>query len=101
MIMYRVAFLASYMVVAAMLLAGCATTEPRTVIKTVEVPIPVPVPCVAVVPAKPAFAVDHLKVGAPIDVKMRALRAERQQRIGYERELETSLKNCTARQNVD
>jgi len=100
--MPRLAFVASYLVCLSILLGGCATAlPPETIIKTVEVKIPVQVPCVAVVPAKPAFAVDHLPVGSPIDVQMRALRAERQQRIGYESELEASLKNCTARKNVD
>ncbi len=97
----RLVFYACCLFVLSMVLSGCATRPPETILETVEVRVPVPVPCIAVVPTKPAFAVDHLPLGAGIDVQMRALRAERQQRIGYERELETSLKNCTARQNVD
>ncbi|MFC0227386.1 hypothetical protein [Serratia aquatilis] len=44
--------------------------------------------------AVPAFAVDQLQIGASIDVQMRALRAERHQRIGYERELLAANQAC-------
>lgn len=67
-------------------LTGCGNrqAEPPAY---VEVKVPVPVPCRTAMVAVPAFAVDRLPIGAPIDVQMRALRAERHQRIGYEREL--------------
>jgi hypothetical protein len=74
------------------LLPGCGGL-PRAPIVT-EVRIPVETPCDAPLPEKPAFAVDALEVGAPIDAQMRALRAERQQRKGYEIELEAAAKAC-------
>ena len=100
--MPRVAFALSVAVVLALTLAGCATTRPpETIIKTVEVPVPVPVPCVAGPVQRPAFAVDSLPLGSSVDRQMRALRAERKQRIGYEKELEAALSNCSARKHVD
>lgn len=75
------------------LLAGCGVT-PRPDLVYVEVKVPVPVPCKTAEVSKPAFAVDQLKIGAPIDQQMRALRAERHQRIGYEKELEAAVYAC-------
>jgi hypothetical protein len=72
--------------------AGCAGAPCAPVVT--EVKIPVAVPCDAPLPSRPAFAVDGLPLGAPIDEQMRALRAERRQRIGYEIELETAAGAC-------
>ncbi|GAC1030873.1 hypothetical protein thsps21_17000 [Pseudomonas sp. No.21] len=75
------------------LLSGCSTgVQPAP--ELVEVKVPVPVPCKAVAPAVPAFAVDSLALDAPIDQQMKVLRAERLQRIGYERELMAALEAC-------
>ncbi|CAI1919011.1 hypothetical protein [Serratia plymuthica] len=52
------------------------------------------VPCKTADVARPAFAVDQLPIGALIDAQMRALRAERHQRIGYERELLAANEAC-------
>ncbi|MGQ0711191.1 MAG: hypothetical protein ACT4NV_15760 [Rhodoferax sp.] len=71
-------------------LAGCAGMAP----KVQEVKVPVPVPCKVDTPAKPAFAVDGLPVGAGIWEQMKALRAERLQRQGYEAELEAAVQSC-------
>lgn len=73
------------------LLAGCAAPA---VPPPVEVRVPVPVPCRIELPAAPAFAVSALALDAPIDQQMKALRAERLQRIGYERELVAALDAC-------
>ncbi|MGE1489075.1 hypothetical protein [Pseudomonas aeruginosa] len=67
-------------------LAGCAgqvEPEPRTV--RVEVPLAVPcrVPAVEV----PAWAAAGLKKSDDLQTKVRALLAERRQRIGYEAQL--------------
>ncbi|MGP3068475.1 hypothetical protein [Serratia nevei] len=74
-----------FVVVSALLLAGCTGATPAP--SYVEVKVPIAVPCKTADVARPAFAVDQLPIGADIDVQMRALRAERHQRIGYEREL--------------
>lgn len=73
-----------------LLLTGCAGMTPRVV----EVKVPVPVPCKATPPERPLFAVDGLAIGSGIWEQMKALRAERQQRIGYEVELEAAVKAC-------
>lgn len=78
--------------VAACLLSGCGLLTPK--IQTKEVMVPVPVPCRTAPVERPVFAVDQLKVGARIDEQMRALRAERQQRIGYEEKLEAAANAC-------
>lgn len=78
---------------AVMGLAGCATTAQRAP-EVQQVLVPVPVPCKVAAPAKPAFAVDGLPLGADIFRQMAALRAERKQRQGYEVELEAAVLAC-------
>lgn len=79
-------------VVSVMTLAGCSSVPPAP--SYVEVKVPIAVPCKTAEVARPAFAVDQLPIGATIDVQMRALRAERHQRIGYERELIAANEAC-------
>ncbi|MGQ6493692.1 hypothetical protein ACUNEB_09510 [Serratia sp. IR-2025] len=79
-------------VVSVMTLAGCSSAPPAP--SYVEVKVPISVPCKTADVARPAFAVDQLPIGAPIDMQMRALRAERHQRIGYERELLAASEAC-------
>ncbi|TXE27087.1 hypothetical protein [Serratia ureilytica] len=78
--------------VSALALAGCSSAPPAP--SYVEVKVPIAVPCKTADVARPAFAVDQLPIGAPIDAQMRALRAERHQRIGYERELLAANEAC-------
>ncbi|MEL5557100.1 hypothetical protein [Serratia ureilytica] len=73
-------------------LTGCSSTP--QVPSYVEVKVPISVPCKTADVARPAFAVDQLPIGSPIDAQMRALRAERHQRIGYERELLAANESC-------
>jgi hypothetical protein len=76
--------------VAVLALAGCASTAPRVQ----EVLVPVSVPCKAAIPDRPALSVDLLPIGAGIWEQMKALRAERNQRQGYEKELEAAIQSC-------
>ncbi|MEX2991199.1 hypothetical protein [Serratia fonticola] len=78
---------------ASLVLTGCGNT-PALPPSYVEVKVPVAVPCQTAPVSVPAFAVDQLPIGATIDVQMRALRAERHQRIGYERELLAANEVC-------
>jgi hypothetical protein len=74
-------------------LAGCAgrqDAEPRLV----RVEVPVVVPCRVEEVAVPPWAASTLRAGDSLEVKVRALLAERRQRIGYERELITAMKTC-------
>ncbi|WP_434606767.1 hypothetical protein J3P80_08925 [Pseudomonas sp. D2-30] len=73
-------------------LAGCAGREPE--IRTVRVEIPVQVPCKTEEVAAPLWAADGLKKSDSLEVKVRALLAERRQRMGYERELVAAVLAC-------
>ncbi|WP_144958505.1 hypothetical protein [Pseudomonas oryzihabitans] len=76
-------------------LAGCgaqpvAEPEPRVV----RVEVPVQVPCRVKAPTVPAWAAEGLRKEDSLEVKVRALLAERRQRIGYERELVAAVRSC-------
>lgn len=76
-------------------LAGCgarpvAEPEPRVV----RVEVPVQVPCRVKSPAVPAWAAEGLRKEDSLEGKVRALLAERRQRIGYERELVAAVASC-------
>lgn len=74
-------------------LAGCAgrqEAEPRIV----RVEVPVTVPCRVAEVRVPSWATATLKAGDSLEVKVRALLAERRQRIGYERELVAANISC-------
>ncbi|HGN2725762.1 TPA: hypothetical protein ACKRYN_000022 [Pseudomonas aeruginosa] len=74
-------------------LAGCAgrqDAEPRTV----RVEVPVAVPCRAPAVEVPAWAAAVLKKSDDLQTKVRALLAERRQRIGYEAQLLAANRAC-------
>ncbi|WP_411382796.1 hypothetical protein ACK3BK_15660 [Pseudomonas sp. L7] len=76
-----------------LLLAGCAgRTEPE--IRYVRVEVPVQVPCRAPEVAVPPWAAVGLRKTDSLEVKVRALLAERRQRIGYERQIEAAIQAC-------
>jgi len=81
------------LVVLALLLAGCAGREPE--VRTVRVEVPVQVPCKTQEVAVPPWAADGLKKSDSLELKVRALLAERRQRIGYERQLDAALRSCS------
>jgi hypothetical protein len=74
------------------LLAGCAGREPE--VRTVRVEVPVRVPCKTQEVAVPAWAAAGLKKSDDLELKVRALLAERRQRIAYERELVVAAGAC-------
>lgn len=76
-------------------LAGCAgrpvaDPEPRVV----RVEVPVPVPCRVTIPLAPAWTTEGLRKGDDLETKVRALIAEREQRIGFEALLLAAAKSC-------
>ncbi|MEX5320698.1 hypothetical protein WCE04_15330 [Pseudomonas shirazica] len=74
-------------------LAGCAgKVEPQ--IQYVRVEVPVQVPCRAPEVAVPPWTAAGLRKTDSLEVKVRALLAERRQRIGYERILEAAVGAC-------
>ncbi len=72
-------------------LAGCSVQE---VVRPIEVKVPVAVPCTVDVPQKPISAVDALPIGSNIWRQMAALRADRINRLAYEKELEAAIAAC-------
>ena len=80
---------------AALIQVGCATApEPAIDVRTVNVAVPVP--CREPVPAKPSFPMDGLRPGTSLNQFVSAALAERLVRAGYELQLETALRACTA-----
>lgn len=77
---------------AGLLLAGCANKPPS--VQYVRVEVPVRVQCRAPEVAVPAWAAAGLRKTDSLEVKVRALLAERRQRIGYERLLEAAVSAC-------
>lgn len=74
-------------------LTGCAgKSDPQ--IQYVRVEIPVQVLCRAPEIAVPAWAAAGLRKTDSLEVKVRALLAERRQRAGYEKQLEAAIKGC-------
>ncbi|WP_462402194.1 hypothetical protein [Pseudomonas sp. Marseille-QA0332] len=81
------------LLLAGLLLSGCATqVEPE--VRIVRVEVPVQVPCRTPDVAVPPWATDSLRKSDSLEVKVRALLAERRQRIGYERQLIASINAC-------
>ncbi|MBK0059603.1 hypothetical protein IAE40_13235 [Pseudomonas sp. S44] len=78
---------------AGLLLAGC-TARPAPEIRYVRVEVPVQVPCRAPEVAVPPWAAAGLRKTDSLEVKARALLAERRQRIGYEKMLEAAVSVC-------
>lgn len=76
-------------------LAGCAgqpVAEPQP--RFVRVEVPIQVPCRVKSPVVPAWAAEVLRKEDSLEVKVRALLAERRQRIGYERQLVSTVASC-------
>lgn len=80
------------LLVLGLLLTGCAGKEPE--VRTVRVEVPVLIPCKTKEVSIPQWATYGLKKADSLEVKVRALLAERRQRIGYERQLIAGLTAC-------
>ncbi|MER0900736.1 hypothetical protein AAA538_14430 [Pseudomonas aeruginosa] len=78
------------MIVALVGCAGRQEAEPRTV----RVEVPIAVPCRAPAVEVPAWAAAGLRKGDELQAKVRALLAERRQRIGYEAQLLAANRAC-------
>lgn len=78
---------------AGLLLAGCAT-KPSPQFQYVRVEVPVQVPCRAPEVSVPAWAAVGLQKTDSLEVKVRALLAERRQHVGYEKELIAAVAAC-------
>ncbi|WP_416467873.1 hypothetical protein [Pseudomonas sp. LFS044] len=79
--------------VCAMALAGCGgRVEPQ--VQYVRVEVPVQVPCRAPEVEVPAWVAADLRKSDSLQTKVRALLAERRQRIGYEKQLKAAINAC-------
>lgn len=81
---------------AVLALAGCATAKPEPVIQWKEVKVIVQVPCDEPVPARPRMPTEHIDSAPSLDAFVAAATAEIELRDGYEGQLVTALKACTA-----
>ena len=79
-------------VIAVLSLGGCETAPP--IVETVIVEKPVPVPCKIPPIERPPFAVNRVSPADDMVTINRALRAEIEQRRGYELRLEAGVKAC-------
>lgn len=75
-----------------LVLVGCMAKEAE--VRTVRVEVPVQVPCKTKYVPVPYWATTELKAGDSLEIKVRALLAERRQRIGYQRQLEAGITSC-------
>ena len=81
------------LIACALALTGCGyRVEPQ--VQYVRVEVPVQVPCRAPEVAMPPWAAEGLRRTDSLEVKVRALLAERRQRIGYEKLLVALLDAC-------
>ncbi|MEN5033799.1 hypothetical protein [Pseudomonas sp. TWI929] len=81
------------LILCALALAGCGgRTEPQ--VQYVRVEVPVQVPCRTPEVDVPPWAAAGIRKTDSLEVKVRALLAERRQRIGYEKQLEASVAAC-------
>ena len=68
----------------AAMLAGCSTTQTRTIT----------VPCRVTMPARPIMPTEDLPVDATLDAFVQAAAAEIERREGYEQELRAAIGAC-------
>ncbi len=73
-------------------LAGCAGQKAE--VRTIRIEVPILVPCKTKAVTIPPWAAEELKKSDSLEVKVRALLAERRQRIGYERQLVAAVSAC-------
>ena len=81
------------LIIGVLALAGCAGQIEQQV-QYVRVEVPVQVPCRTPDVAVPPWAAAGLRKTDSLEVKVRALLAERRQRIGYERQIEAAIQAC-------
>lgn len=81
-------FLAVFM----LFLAACSTREPE--VRIVKVDVPILIPCKTQEVVVSTWATSGLNKSDSLEAKVRALLAERRQRIGYERELIAAVASC-------
>ena len=83
-----------FLILAALfLLTGCQTMPEKPIVQTVVVEKPVQVPCRIPAIERPGWETERANAADPVLVS-RAIRAELEQRRGYETRLEAAVKSC-------
>ncbi|WP_301620006.1 hypothetical protein [Stutzerimonas stutzeri] len=82
------------LLMAFVVLAGCAIDPSEPEPRIVRVEVPVEAPCRAEPVAVPPWGAEGLRKTDSLEVKVRALLAERRQRIGYEKQLAALVSSC-------
>lgn len=83
-----------YVLLLALCLGGCATTEPSPPPKPITVQVPVRVPCEIEEPKLPQFSFITLTEESTLYEKVQSLLADRLLHLGYEEQLRTALRGC-------
>jgi hypothetical protein len=73
--------------------SGCQTRPVKPIVQTVVVEKPVQVPCKIPAIERPAWETERANAADPVTVS-RAIRAELEQRRGYEALVEAAAKSC-------
>lgn len=74
-------------------LFGCQTLPEKPIVQTVTVEKPVPVSCKVPAIERPAWETERANAADPVLVS-RAIRAELEQRRGYEEKIEAAARSC-------
>jgi len=82
------------LLISALLLTGCATTEPVIKIVTQRVEVPVPVACKEDIPVVPEFCFNKLSDESDIYTLVQCLLSDRKLNQGYDLVLTAKLKSC-------
>lgn len=85
-------------ILACILLAGCATTDPEPRIVTKIVEVPVAVRCAVTIPEEPAYSDTKAALDAAPGIfeKVRLLLIGREQREAYKNEVRAALIGCVS-----
>lgn len=83
-----------YVLLLALCLGGCATTEPPPPPKPITVQVPVRVPCEIEEPKTPDYNFPRVSIETTLYEKVQALLADRLLHLGYEEQLRTALRGC-------
>ena len=81
------------LIFSALALVACGgRVEPQ--VQPIRVEVPVQIPCRTPEVAVPTWAESGLRKNDSLEVKVRALLAERRQRIGYQKQLYAAVESC-------
>lgn len=83
-----------YLLLAVLILGGCATTESSKPPEPKIVQVPIRVPCEIEEPKTPDYNFPRSSTESTLYEKVQALLADRLLHLGYEEQLRTALRGC-------